>query len=401
MTNVNFEKSEYIILGLKDKDGNLYSYTNSLSKVSIEKVEINMETEITKFSVFPYDVFSSLDDEHVSKYTKTYLKVTLIDKLSKKELKDLKSSGIMYYQFGKRIIKVIEEYLTPFQYALNLSKDKRRNLSTYSLTTWLIHEYPKSDEEFEAMKEILNIALNSLKHKNSFLDFSLDKYVLKYVEFLRNHNKGDKVSFGRYGRVFITKEDIIRADKLGELSVDDVAYIVGKVFYTTPLYYHSKLTTDMVIDMASKDENALYSLIMHIEKKEINEISSLGFDIDKLFSVYYSHKFGNRSDCYYGNYESVDELVSDSNYELYTETFDPYEFYCCSDCDGYELDDDDVEYDRQVDQQVEIFRELIVNWEEHLTDKSKCLFKNWSSDIFNRYSSEYGKSEFINTLMVR
>lgn len=397
--NVNFSNSEYIILGLKDKDDNLYLYESSLSKTTIAPVKINDSIRST-FSVFPFNVFSSLDNDKIVGYERIYLKVRLIDKLSLEQIKNLRESGLTYYRFPDREMIILGEFNEPFQYSLEMLKSKPGNLTTYNLTTWLIHEEARDSAEFKAMECILDIALNQKAITEYPLDLSLDRHVLKYLPLLANHKHCDSVTFGKYGSLKIDEADIKRGDKEGFIKSNELSFLIDKLGLEYYLFYHSEFSTDFIVNYLSLNKNNAYKT-QYLEKFEVKELSNVGIDMDKLFTFHYNTttKLINHAR-EYGKVFTLDELMSDESYEPLMRVSDPYEYYCCPDCDGYELEDDELEsYEYEEDQQVQTLHIFVGSWKDYLTDISSHYFSTWSKDIFSRYMIEYGENKFIRSLI--
>lgn len=398
--NTKFNNSEYIVLGLKDKKGKFYLYHSSLNKTAIIPIKMN-ESATSVLSVFPFSHFSSLDDDKTKGYHRVYLKVRLVDELSKEQIDGLDSSGLMYHRFSDKEMVLLEEFNTPFQYALEML-DTHEKLGTYGLTTWLIHEEPKSTLEFDSMTEILNIALSREEYKKHRFSLSLDKYVLRYVPSLMTHENNKQVAFGLYGYVNLTKDEIANAEQMGSIRAEELTFLIDKIGLDTALFAHSEFTTELLVDYMSISEYNAYNLISGLDSEDISEMNKVGINIDKIFEFQYKfHTVGKYHEYSDGEYVTVEELVSNTNYEPTTETSDPIGGYCCEDCDGYELDYlDYLDYQEyEVDDQTNILQEIIREWSDNLTEDSAHLFAGWSNDILNRYLIEYGENKFIGILI--
>lgn len=399
---IKLKPNEYIILALKDNQGDLFIFETDRQK---SLVTIGESTTMNNFAPFPFNVFSSLDDDAVKGFQKTYLKVALKDNLSDKELDGMSSNGIRYYHFGKKEIEIISEFTKPFRYALEYLNYGRGTSGTYNLTTWLIHEETRTNDELKAMEEIIKIAYT--ESESGSLDISLDYFVLPYLPILKSISNGKGITFGRYGKNHLDKKDVLKASKNGLLSLTDVLYLAERIMFPKALYYHNDFNEEFYMENIA-DTSLEYDFLVYLGKDEIEELVSDGIDISYLPGRSVKHmmnsSYGYFFDGNYDNHEAygtIRELVEDDDYKAIIKTHDPYEFYCCPDCDGYEMDYDLEAYDYTVDEQVEVLQKILNPWGKYLDESSVHLFEDWSSDTFKRVSESENVHPFVGILNER
>lgn len=346
-------------------------------------VAFNQPMSIPVFSPFPFETFSSLDymKDVFKAYDPTYLLVEA--DLTEKQEKGMKSSGIMYHRFHNHMVTVLAEFHEPFVYALDMLGRYGKRLGTYHLTTWLIHEETRSDMERRAMETILKRALSEKANTEYPLDITLDTYTLPYVDFL-SKQKG-RVTFGQYGSIAITAEDM----RTIPLSIAGYLFL-WKTARFDPAFCHYPAFGVPFYDQYIKDTAYEPIILGSLYRNAIAELAATGFDMDYVFARFLSHRLDGWSET--NQYESLRELVMDARYEISTHTHDPYEYYCCEDCDGYMMEDEP--YDYAVDEQVDALSEILEDWEPHLSIASIPLFREWSPDIFRRYREAHPGSAF-------
>lgn len=393
-----FKDGIYIIRGLKDTEGNIYTYVRTINKNNITKVNIGDRTTVSEFEPVPYSEYTSLDDDYTKGYERTYIKVKLENNLTSKQINGLSTSGIMYYQFGEREVTILNEFKKPFQYTLNYLNSGEGKFGVYGPTTWLIHDKTRGEEERQAMEEILRVAHEHYKTTPYSLDISLDSNTLQYISYLRSLDDSNKITYGRGGFVRINKEDIVNGDREGYLNKEDLLYLAKKLMYTGVLFYHSLFTVEFYKEYILDTSLEQY-FTTYLYDNEMADAFDSGFDMGYLAERNIEKLLEESTFEGYGEYETNLELVSDINYQPMTGTYDPYEYYCCYDCDGYHIDTADKPYDYQVDEQVELLSKIIDQWGDHLNDSHLILFRDWSPDIFNRYIESNSLSRFVKELI--
>lgn len=383
-----------VVLGLKNKkDGSLHLYDTISRKNKHVPVKIGQSIPSCPVSPFPFSNFSSLDyDKSVfDTHSPTYLEVEA--DLSEDEFAQMSSGSIVTYQFPNRMLTVLSEYETPFEYALEQLTIHGKRLGTYDITTWVIHEESRTPKEFEAMCQILEISINEHAKTEYMLDLSLDRHVLNYLEFLIKFPK-NAYTFGRYGHNSITKEDIQSVT----LSDEALLMLLEKTYLTEVLVHHPHFDVTFYRDHIQTNQTLEQHVLDLLCNDKLKAFSAISFDMDYLFSRFYVYKIENGMPGY-SEYDTMFDLVSDVNYKSIKKTYNPYEYYCCPDCDGYELDSEDEPYDYFVDEQVNWLSELIRDWDGYLSTRSTRLFNGWDKKIFERYKKEYPDSEFTTLLL--
>lgn len=200
---------ELVILAEK-KDGkyrirNFYPNENN----NHLKVAIGDTVVVPEVSPFPFENFSSIN-EFVPGWKPAYLKVDA--DITKEEWDSMRSSGIVYHRFPNRKATILGEFKRPFRYARDMLDYFGDALGTYDLTTWVIHEETRTDDEFKAMSSILAQAIQEYDEDGGYnLDISFDEYTLPYMKQLLDL---ENVSFGSGGTTSKDPEILHELSKL-------------------------------------------------------------------------------------------------------------------------------------------------------------------------------------------
>lgn len=382
-----------VVLGLKHKeDGSLHVYDTISRKQAHVPVDIGDTIPACPVSPFPFSHFSSLD--YSKGFLDTYLPTYLLVEadVTEDELNGMSSGSIVTYQFDSRTVTVLSESDTPFAYALEQLGVHGDRLGTYPLTTWVIHETARSQREFDAMCEILKISIEEHAKTDYTLDLSLDTHVLGYLDFLGTF-PDESYTFGRYGRNVLTKEDIQSVP----ISDDALLMLIEKTNLLSVLVHHPRFDVSFYQTYIQTDQTLEEAFLRGLYRDECAALSSISFDMDVLFERFYMYWMSTgRPD--YSEHDDRLAFVSDDTYKPVKQTYNPYEYYCCSDCDGYDLDADDQPYDYYVDEQVDCLTALVSDWDNYLTARSLPLFDAWDEKIFERYSKEHPDSSFAQLL---
>lgn len=185
---------ELVILAEK-KDGkyrirNFYPNENN----NHLEVVIGDTVVVPEVSPFPFENFSSVN-EFVPGWKPAYLKVDA--DITQEEWDSMHHSGIMYHRFPNRKATILGEFKRPFRYARDMLDYFGDALGTYDLTTWVIHEETRTNDEFKAMSSILAQAIQEYDEDGGYnLDISFDEYTLPYMRQLLDL---ENVSFGSGG----------------------------------------------------------------------------------------------------------------------------------------------------------------------------------------------------------
>lgn len=383
-----------VILGLKNKqDGSLHLYDVVSRRKNAIPVQAGDVLDNGPVAPFPFQIFSSLDynEPIFETHEPTYLLVNA--SLTPNEWESMHSGAQYSYHFDEKRIEVLAEFDTPFQYALEQLNEHGERLGTYNLTTWLIHESAKTDDEFEAMCAIIDAAMAHYADKPYKLDLSLDKHVLTYLDHLLTFPR-DSYTFGQYGYNELTIDEVKRAD----LSDEGLLTLLEKTRLAHVLVHHPLFNMDFYKRYIQPNEFLESHLVYYFSKEDLQSWANSGFDMAFLFERHYRHQMASKQP-EYSDYPNMYALVKDENYTPVTQTHDPYDYYCCSDCEGYELDSDEVAYDYLVDEQVNLLSELLQGWEPFLPNKVTALFKDWDAKIFERFTTEHPDSSFGQLLL--
>lgn len=400
---------EIIILGLKHKITGAYKVFNVIrghkrqTKLPEHKdITIGKTITIDKLAPFPFEQYSSISFDYQDEILKTwkpcYLKVNA--DLSKDEFESMKSSGIKYYRFDNRKITFIEEFFDIFQYTKKMIDHFKDQLGTYDATTWIIHNDINSCDELDAMKSILLQA----SHSKSGLDLSITKYILPYLSYLKDittkqkSNGFSNISYGRYGSNNLLQEDI----NATILDLDTWFYAFENIsVYHGSWLNHPIVTKEWFDDLRQNHQNYFQKLLTYLsEYNDDRFVLANRINMDDLFKeilpIYlndWKHKIDpyfseNNSNHPLSNIDSLNQLFS-MDYPLEHVIDDPYESYCCDECDGPLPDnweDDITEYD--VDPRMEFILGIINPWDKYITNHGKKALLFIPDDYFDKIINE-------------
>lgn len=366
---------ELIILGLKRKsDGKLFVFDVEQGKRNIA-MEIGETKVIDVLSPYPFSNFSSLDDEKIDfdEFDKCYLKVD--GDLKDSEYRSMRSGGIVYYRFNKRQVTLIEEFHDIFQYSLQMLNSFGSQLGTYELTTWVMHDETRNEAEYEAMKKIILKSVQSKDNKKYGLDISLDKYTLKYINYFRElSNQGYNISFGRYGSIERNEKVYVDAN----LSTEDVLYLLNKNSFLQSIMvklpnFNAELYNKYIANTELEIE-----LMNYAYDETLSDLLKSDLDCDEIYGRIFKYRL-SQVNIEWTDYESLNEMMNDDDFEVTVEHRSPFDYYCCEDCDGYDIyeqytDEELAGYDVEIDDRVDIINDLLVGWYEYLSEKSYPLF---------------------------
>ena len=186
---------ELVILAEK-KDGK-YRIRNFYPNENKNHLEVTIGDTVVvpEVSPFPFENFSSINS-FVPGWKPTYLKVDA--DITQEEWDSMKTWGVVYHRFPNRKATILEEFKTPFRYSLEMLDYFGDALDTYELTTWVIHEKTRTNDEYLAMSSILDKAFEKTTLSGYDLDISFDRYIIPYMEQLLAYKS---VSFGRHGSI--------------------------------------------------------------------------------------------------------------------------------------------------------------------------------------------------------
>lgn len=298
---------------------------------------------------FPFETFSSVYQPN-NDWEPCYL-IGEIDIKDEKKWNNMQSGGIDYYTFDDAEFTPQKELETPFQYALDQYRQWGDKLGTYNLTTWLIHEQTRSEDEFNAMVNILKIALKKYENTPYTLDISFDKYVIPYMAFLWDKD----VTFGRSGTLD-TSDEMLKLLTLG--GYEWFEKTVSKLqLYPTDIFIaldKSNYDEQIVNDYMYKNIGALTHGLSQNDWRKLAPIIHKRTGDDFVTTVVNG---------ILGSMDSDDEVPAETDKDIFywlsqdkveLITPEPREtYYCCYDCDGEpwwdeDEDDDLTPYDWRV-----------------------------------------------------
>lgn len=382
-----------IILGVKNKITGEYKALNVENNKNADTVLCTESpTELSTLSPFPFEYFSSITDDKDMKNWEEFCYLEVDGELTDDEFKSMKSSGIMYHRFKNRKVKLIGEFHEPFQYSLEMLNKFKEKLGTYDLTTWVIHNGTGTPGEHEAMLEIINASLKkeTANGENYGTDISLENKMLEFLPYLLKRKlEGYLISFGRYGRNSLTQAPF---DKL-DLTNDELFAAYESI--TSPRIFsvleHPKFNYQFYLESikgTEREEQFLSSL----DKDDLKILKDNGFPIEDLFRDYFVFAKANLIELfgYDENFVSIETYFADENYELREESNSPYDYYCCEDCDGYNIHeiytDEELEPDvTYIDDRVEELLSKIHQWIPYLTIESNVLFDFIPENMYSQF----------------
>ena len=200
-------------------------------------VAIGDTVVVPEISPFPFENFSSIN-EFVPGWKPAYLKVDA--DITQEEWDSMHHSGIKYHRFPNRKATILGEFNRPFRYARNMLDYFGDALGTYDLTTWVIHEETRTDDEFKAMSSIIEQA--SKEYSDEFgpytIYISFDEYTLPYMKQLLDL---ENVSFGR-GKT--TSKDPGLLHELSKLvSFDKFSRFLHETVFNSKDYFNAWLNS--------------------------------------------------------------------------------------------------------------------------------------------------------------
>lgn len=385
---------ELIILGLKrKKDGQHFVFDVDYNGKKTAKKHTPISLKETKtiniLSPYPFQHFSSLDDDYVdfNVYDKCYLKVEA--DLTEDEYAGMHHSSISTHRFPNRKITFISEFENIFQYAFQKLNEFGEKLGTYDLTTWIIHNKTKSAAEYEAMKKILFKSVQNKKRNKLYpLCIHLDVYTAVYASYLRELSTfGYQVKFEYYGSKPVGEND------LSEISFDAATFIFllkELHMYNPSLFNHPMFTKEFYYNhIFNQDFEGQF--LSHLYGEHLSDLFNKGIDPDDIYKSFFNfkNKYFHSS---WWDYNSLEELFSDDNFPVVIEHHSPYDYYCCEDCDGYDIhemydEEDLMGEDVEIDERLDFLKDFLSDWENHLTGKSYDLFNFISDSVLEKYQS--------------
>lgn len=345
---------EFVILGQKKVVKGQTSYRifhNEKYRPAQAKIVKLGEKVKAMVSPFPFDTFSSLDNDDPSfkEYQACYL---LIDTNipSDKQLK-MVSSSISSHEFYNQEITVLEEFNKPLQYALETYLKHPKRLGTWDLTTWLIHERIRSNEEFEAMSKILKLAYKNYVNSEYYLSISFDKSVIPYLPQLVDL---PKVKFGDGGYFDKSVDTMLQIDNL---TADQFSRFIFEYIYDISTLIEICIKSPILgeewffNELQNKASLLVKALKNNVFEKE-TFLNSLVFDKQRFFDVWYdkmvSQKYQNVNAFFNSKKIEKKYLEAEKKYQAYEEELavsdDEYDRDYKDYGDDYLYDDDDDDY---------------------------------------------------------
>lgn len=383
-----------VILGLKNKmTGEYKALDVERSRNENTLLRQHTPTKIATLSPFPFEHFSSLTFSgggEVIGWEPCYLEVEA--DLDPKKFSSMKSSGIVYHRFENQKVSLIGEFFEPFQYSLSMLKKFKKQLGTYSLTTWVLHNGTGAPGEHEAMIKILESSLErkTKRGPNYGTDISLADDMLEYLSYLLDKKSaGYLLTFGQYGSNSVTQMEFNKVDLTGNQLLQ--AYSMINCYGEFSVLKHPNFTYNFYLESikgSDEEEQFLSSLY----DRDIEALKENHFPIEKLFKDYFVHAKADLIEYleYDDDFISIEAHFADKDYLGRQESHSPYDYYCCEDCDGYDIHsmytDEELEPTiTYIDDRVDGLVEKIESWIPYLTKQSKPLFDFIPEDMYPKF----------------
>ena len=395
---------ELIILGLKHKETGAYKafnaecgWRNQTHPPKQFDIKVGETITINQLAPFPFQHFSSLSFDYqdylLEDWAPCYLKVD--GELSQHEFDSMRSAGIMYYRFADRKITLIEEFFDIFQYTKEMIEYFGKALGTYNATTWIIHSEIRNEAERDAMKAILKQA----SQERGGLDISPDKYTMEYLDYLMELTGVDKfgkptISFGHYGTTDLSQEEVNAIP----LNMDSWLYAFKNITLWHASWFSHPFFTQEVFLKYRDERPDDFDDIMARFNWGVNGMKGIldHVDADLFFEHYvaeatkdWRHKI---DDYFYDDETDPDHPLAGvhtleeffaMDYPLDHVVYDPFEGYCCEDCDGPLPDDyEDAVEEYDVDNRMRYITAIIRPWDKYITNHGRAALPFISDERF-------------------
>lgn len=287
------------ILALQDKKGHLYAYDYAKHGAGAELI-FDQSVSVPRFEVFPYANFSSMSTYDEDLYNPVYLEV--LAEITGGEYHGLSASGIAYYRFTDRNLRLVSQVDRPWIFIRNLlsltDKDKISNL-VYGALTWQMMQGFEDQESFDYYLDLLKIAPKGSHYKFSvsaqnirWLPQYLNHHIVPIeLHYSKNKDSSYYVDEAMWEQVYVWFSDKQLAMFLHLTSVYD--------FKTLPKHRKTKEVFDGLILLEGKEN---IGTLVEIMPKEILVAS----DPDALFEQLYP---------------SLNYLLASSKYEPHEEDY--------------------------------------------------------------------------------
>lgn len=370
-----------IILGLREKTtGDYYIFDPDLKRKKHTKVNFGEKVKIETLAPYPFSYYSSISflyADNEDEFEKCYLEVE--SNLSKSEFNGMDSSGIVYYQFDNREVTPLREYKNPLQYALETKKRVKGKYQDWEIVTSLVNHPTIDEDESKAMTELLTIASRSYVKKkgrsNYSMDIKLDRNSIQYLPHLLELTKKGvavKINTTRdYGEnwktVNFSDSFILEILDVWPDLTSDLVYAYPKFNYE---FYREHI----------RGTKRMKPLFNSVYNKEL--FVNDHWEIDELFRDFFpmlEERLTEQLNYFTDEEKSYVEIFADKDFKVRIEHHSPYDYYCCPDCDGYDLcsvyTEEELEgEDTEIDDRINELAQLISEWDPFITEKSKDLF---------------------------
>lgn len=378
---------EVVLLGVKEiKTGKSYlydvrSYEND--KLTLIEFEFNKKIHLDVIGIYPFEKFTRFVEIDESIYERTTLMAEVnITKLQYAKLKDDREK---HYRFENKPCTILRECDTPFQYSLNMLKRFNKRIYIYQLIHSNLSMETKSEKEQLAMCKILNIYFKKNKH----LSVNLDDKIIPYLDKFKDLNdKGYKIDYdSNHSYVSTEKLNHINESQLKYLLFDTTIYLSNLIKIDTfTMDFYLSLNNELKKDLMYNFNDGRILEILTKDKK---------FNIDKLFEdyVYFrenSYEFLDELDYYISQNENatIFDYINDESIKSEMLHYSPLDYYCCEDCDGYDI------YEEYTDEELEgeyyyknyridILSYFFGEWKDYISPESFSLVNKVRTDQLN------------------
>lgn len=406
-----------IIMGMKHNTTEQYMALDVESRRNENTLlEVGKEVVLKTLAPFPFQTFNGITfdrrEELLDNWSPCYLWVD--GQISKDEFDSMDGSGIVYYHFLDRKVTLIEEAKDFIQYTKRID-DTHPGFRDWDFNHYIVNGPYHSDDEIEASKQIISKRLSkkpTIRNKknpsrsdysriqDATYDLSLKQGIQPLLSWLLDKSlEGFLISFDRWGSSDLTNKAIdsteLTNDQYWELMrLTGYKYVESK-YFTNESYQALKATGFEVGTIGS----AIYEDRLEVLKERGIDINSIFMDLFNSKKDYileslnwtYKEDEHERPDA-----TSFEEIFADESYQGQLRHHSPYDYYCCEDCDGYNIhdlysDEELAGYDEYVDQRLDEVLDPFQDWFPYLSDSTLAVFDFIPTELLEHKDYSWAK----------
>lgn len=372
---------EIVILGLKHSVTGEYMFLDVESRRNNNvRANVGEEVVLDTLAPYPYQYFSTLIFDSRADLAKewdgVYLRVDA--EITEEEYSKMNTTGIMYYRFDNRKVTFIREETEPLTYALEKYLKFPKEIGGYNVSTWITNEPARSERELESLRGLISACINDYKKTSYSASFQIygthDQRLPIILDLISKGEKVELNSMSRYDREprkFGTRADNLRQEDLVQMIISSPTH------WAQVAISHKSFTPSTWRNYIVGTENEL-AFLNSIYDDELKILSDKGFPMGELLLrlITIREEFMLESiNWVYGESKeksSIREALEDENYPTREETHSPWDYYCCEECEGYNIHDvyTDEELEPRItviDDRVTTLATLMNPWSKYLT----------------------------------